>query len=104
MHMARILMLEDNELDIKLIQKVLSRSSLQLDITVTRSGREYMAALNTTDFDLILCDYQLPDFDALRALRARNQQQVSTPFILITGAVSEEVAMGLVKEGAEDYI
>jgi two-component system, NarL family, sensor histidine kinase UhpB len=97
-------MLEDNALDVKLIQKTLSRSSLQFDIVVTRSGAEFISRLNSGNFDLILCDYQLPDFDALKALRARNQANLSTPFILITGAVSEEVAIGLVKEGAEDYI
>lgn len=102
--MVRILMLEDNALDVKLIQKTLSRSSLEFDIVVTRSGEEYISMLNSGDFDLILCDYQLPDFDALKALRARNLSNFSTPFILITGAVSEDVAIALVKEGAEDYI
>ena len=102
--MVRMLMLEDNALDIKLIQKTLSRSSLQFDFTVARSGKEFITKLYSSSFDLILCDYQLPDFDALRALQARNEKNITTPFILITGAVSEEQAIELVKEGADDYI
>jgi len=97
-------MLEDNELDIKLIQKTLSRSSLQFDFKVTRSGEEFKTALKEESFDLILCDYQLPDYDALKALQAKNEKDISLPFILISGAVSEEIAIGLVKEGADDYI
>jgi two-component system, NarL family, sensor histidine kinase UhpB len=97
-------MLEDNPLDAIIIQKMLSRASFSTEFTVTSSGEEYINRLNDHQFDLILCDYQLPGFDAIKALHARNQKNSSIPFILVSGAVSEEIAISIIKEGANDYI
>ena len=100
----RILMLEDNLLDVSIILKILSKTSFQFECNVVGSGDEYISKLDQQDYDVILCDYQLPDFDAVRALRVRNQKKSFIPFILISGTVSEEVAISIVKEGANDYI
>jgi two-component system sensor histidine kinase UhpB len=100
----RILMMEDSALDIAVILKTLSGLPFETEYTITNSAKEYVEKLNQQDYDLILCDYQLPDFDAVKALRARNQKNSSIPFILVTGAVSEEVAILVLKEGADDYI
>ena len=97
-------MLEDNPLDITAILKTLSRLSFETEYTITGSAKEYIEKLNEYDYDLILCDYQLPDFDAVKALHARNQKNNSIPFILVTGAVSDEVAVLVLKEGADDYV
>jgi two-component system, NarL family, sensor histidine kinase UhpB len=97
-------MLEDNPIDARIIQKTLSHASFPTEFTVTASGEEYIHRLNEHPFDLILCDYQLPGFDAIKALHARNEKNSSIPFILVTGAVSEETAIGIIKEGANDYI
>jgi two-component system sensor histidine kinase UhpB len=97
-------MLEDNPLDAAVIQKVISKISYEIQVTLTGSADEYMEQLNKNEYDLILSDYQLPNFDAVKALKARNQKNSSIPFILITGAVSEEVATLVLREGADDYI
>lgn len=97
-------MLEDNPLDITAIRKTLSKLSFETEYTITSSAKEYIEKLNQQDYDLILCDYQLPDFDAVKALHARNKKNNSIPFILVTGAVSDEVAILVLKEGADDYI
>lgn len=101
---TRILMLEDSPLDVTVILKTLSRLPFETEYTITSSAKEYTEKLNQQDYDLILCDYQLADFDAVKALRVRNQKNSSIPFILVTGAVSEEVAILVLKEGADDYI
>jgi two-component system, NarL family, sensor histidine kinase UhpB len=104
MKALRILMLEDNSLDVSIILKTLSNSSIPFECVVVDSGRDYISKLDQEEFDIILCDYQLPDFDATKALQVRNQKKSSIPFILISGAVSEEVAINIIKEGANDYI
>ncbi|MGN6399651.1 MAG: hybrid sensor histidine kinase/response regulator [Flavisolibacter sp.] len=101
---VRILMLEDNPLDAAVIQKTLSRIPFQTSFTLTTTASEYIEKLHQQDYDLILSDYQLPHFDAVKALKARNEKNSSIPFILITGAVSEEVAILILKQGADDYI
>jgi two-component system, NarL family, sensor histidine kinase UhpB len=97
-------MLEDNPLDALVIRKAVSKISFDTEITLITTGRDYIDKLNHPDYDLILCDYQLPDFDAVKALQVRNQKNSGIPFILITGAVSDEVAISVLKEGADDYI
>jgi len=100
----RILMLEDNPMDAAVIRKTLSRIPFHTCFTLTTTAGEYLEKLHQQDYDLILSDYQIPNFDAVKALKARNQKNSSIPFILITGAVSEEVAILILKEGADDYI
>lgn len=97
-------MLEDNPMDALAIQKVLTWLPYPTEFTITASAAEYMEKLNTETYDCILSDYQIANFDAVKALRARNQKNSAIPFILITGAVSDEVAILLLKEGADDYI
>lgn len=97
-------MLEDNPIDIDVIKKTLSKTSFELEFVTVSSGKEFTEKFNDSVYDLILCDYQLPDFTAIDALQLRNQSGSPTPFILITGAVSEDVAMAIIKEGADDYI
>jgi PAS domain S-box-containing protein len=99
-----ILMLEDNPMDAAVIQKTLSTASFPIRFTLTTNANEYIEKLQQQEYDLILSDYQLPNFDAVKALRARNQKNSSIPFILITGAISEEVAILILKQGADDYI
>jgi two-component system sensor histidine kinase UhpB len=97
-------MLEDNPLDVNVIKKTLSKIPFQTEFTTVSSGKEYATKFNEAVFDIILCDYQLPDFTAIDALQLRNKNGSSIPFILITGAVSEDVAVAIIKEGADDYI
>jgi two-component system sensor histidine kinase UhpB len=97
-------MLEDNPMDAAIIQKILSRIPFPTSFTLTTTASEYIEKLHQQDYDLILSDYQLPNFDAVKALQARNEKNSSIPFILITGAVSEEVAILILKQGADDYI
>ena len=97
-------MLEDSALDAKIIQSLLSRSGLEMELTIVSSGKDYVSKLQSDQYDLILCDHQLPDYDSIRALKEKNQKQPSIPFILITGALPEDVAIALIKEGADDYI
>ena len=56
------------------------------------------------ELDLILADYSLPQFDALRALHRLQEKGLDVPFIIITGSVSEEVAVECMKQGASDYL
>lgn len=104
MNALKILMLEDNPLDVIAIKKTLSGISLPVEFTIVQTGKDYTQKLQQGNYDVILCDFQLPDFDAVKALQLRNQKNSSIPFLLISGAVSEAVAIALVREGADDYI
>ncbi|MBI4841866.1 MAG: GAF domain-containing protein, partial [candidate division NC10 bacterium] len=54
--------------------------------------------------DIILADYSLPQFDALRALRLLQERGLDIPFIVVTGSIGEEMAVECIKRGAADYL
>jgi PAS domain S-box-containing protein len=100
----RFLLLEDSLLDAELIQMNLSESGL--DCTLMRVGTrtEFVAALVTDRFDLILSDYSLPTFDGFSALEIARSTCPDVPFIFVTATLGEEVAIETLKRGATDYV
>src|SRR5207245_3540586 len=66
--------------------------------------REFLAALSEFKPDLVLADYSLPDVTGIEALSIARQQYPELPFILVTGALGEELAVETLKSGATDYI
>lgn len=62
-----------------------------------------MAGLSPS-LDVILCDYNLPQFDALRALALSRDQLSEVPFLIVSGSIGEETAIEAMKHGATDYL
>jgi two-component system sensor histidine kinase UhpB len=100
----KILMLEDDPSDAEFIQMILKRSGLSMTITLVSDQRDFIDAVQRETFDAILADNSLPQFNASNALNLLKEQRVDTPFILVTGTVSEEYAVDIIKKGADDYI
>ncbi len=100
----RILILEDNPADAELIERQLKKDGISCSCAVVKTRAAYQLALKNFLPDAILADYRLPRFDALQALALRNKTAPLTPFIVITGSVSEEVAVACMKQGADDYL
>lgn len=104
----KILMLEDAPDDVALIQRELLRAGMSFSATVVNKRTEYEDALYNIHPDVILSDHSLPAFNSIEALRilrsAQEKLNLTTPFILVTGAVSEEFAVQCIKNGADDYI
>jgi len=100
----RVLHLEDSDLDASLVKERLDRSSLNISIdrVIDRSG--FIDRLQRHSYDVILSDYQLPTWDGLAALDFARQQQLETPFIFVSGAMGEELAVETLKRGATDYV
>ena len=53
---------------------------------------------------MILADYTLPGFDGMTALRLAQAAAPVTPFIVVTGSINEETAVGCMRAGASDYL
>jgi PAS domain S-box-containing protein len=99
----RLLILEDRPADAELMLYELRRAGLAVDGQRVETEADFVAALNP-DLDLILADYSLPQFNALRALQLLHQRGLDTPFIIVTGSISEEIAVECIKQGAADYL
>jgi len=97
-------MLEDNPDDAVFIQKSLQRADFNLETRIVATREDFIRALSSFSPDLILSDHQLPQFSSPEALRISREKFPFVPFILVTGAVSEEFAASIIREGADDYL
>jgi DNA-binding NarL/FixJ family response regulator len=104
MKALRILNLEDSPLDAELVHATLTGGGVECEILRVQTHAEFAAALESGDFDLILADYSLPSFDGLSALKVAQEIGPEIPFVLVSGAVGEEVAIEALKSGATDYV
>jgi len=100
----RILHLEDNPLDAELIERELKKTGLDISILRVASKDEYMQGLKEEAPDVILSDYLLPDFDGVSALVWAVEMHPDVPFIFVSGAIDEELAIKAIKGGAADYV
>ena len=99
-----ILNLEDSPNDAELNQVTLEAEGIECDVTRVETRAQFVAAMEQGTFDLILADYSLPGFDGLRALELAREQSPDIPFIFVSGALGEEVAIEALKRGATDYV
>lgn len=99
----QILILEDQPDDCELLLDELRQSGFDPDWQRVETETNYLAALHER-FDLILADYTLPQYSALQALGELKERELDIPLIIVTGTVSEEVAVACMKEGAADYL
>lgn len=97
------LILEDQESDFDLIARELRRAGFAARCERVETERQYLAYLGERP-DIILADYAMPSFNALRALELVERLQLNIPFIVLTGFVSEEVVVECMKRGAADYL
>ncbi|RPI36504.1 MAG: diguanylate cyclase [Nitrospiraceae bacterium] len=100
----RILNLEDSQDDCKLIHLSLLREGIECDLVRVETGEDFTAAVRRGGFDLILSDYSLPSFDGFSALKMAKETCPEVPFIFVSGAIGEEVAIETLKQGAKDYV
>lgn len=98
-----VLILEDRPADAELMLHELRQAGYQPDWRRVETEPDYVAHLEPT-LDVILADYSLPQFNALRALQLLQEQSLDIPFIVVTGTIGEEAAVECMKQGAVDYL
>jgi two-component system, cell cycle sensor histidine kinase and response regulator CckA len=100
----RILILEDVPMDAELLEYELGRASIPFLSRRVDSRDAFLNELDQFRPDLILSDYTLPRFDGMTALSLARERAPSIPFLIVTGSVNEETAVGCMKAGATDYL
>lgn len=101
---VRILLLEDDPADARLVMDTLREENFDAAITIAANRERYIEALDRNDFDLVLADYRLPGFDGLQAMALWRERHQDRPFLFVTGSMGEELAVESLKSGATDYI
>ena len=100
----KLLLLEDDPLDAELNIAALESDGFQCEWERVQTKKEFLAALDEPDYDLILIDYNLPSFDGMSALHLLRGYQLDVPAILVSGNLGEELAIDSIKAGAVDYV
>jgi DNA-binding NtrC family response regulator len=98
------LLVEDYEDDAALLLRELKRGGYEPLARRVETADAMLAALEEQEWDIIIADYTMPQFSGLAALRLYKGKELDIPFILVSGTVGEEEAVGAMKAGAHDYL
>ena len=100
----RILILEDNPADAELVQFELGEAGIIFTSKVVMTEEDFIREIQEFCPNLILSDYDLPKYNGALALAEARRRRPDTPFILVTGAVTEDRAIDILTQGAKDYV
>ncbi len=100
----RALIVEDSEFDAQMMVNILRKGGYEPAFERVETGEQMKAALTNKQWDVILADYNLPDFNALAALKIAQDSQLDLPFVIVSGGIGEDVAVEAMKAGAHDYL
>src|SRR2546422_6006063 len=99
----RLLILEDRPEDADLALRELRRAGFDPTWRRVEDEEGFKASLDP-ELDLIIADYHQPQFDALRALKLMQEAGLEIPFVLVSGAIGEDMAVAAVRFGAVGYV
>ncbi|HVT08697.1 MAG TPA: hybrid sensor histidine kinase/response regulator [Polyangia bacterium] len=100
----RVLHVEDEPTDSKLLDRELGRLGYDVTSRRVQTAEALRAALDDGAWDIVLSDYSMPSFDAVGALRVLKDSGRDVPFIVVSGSIGEETAIEILKKGAADFI
>jgi PAS domain S-box-containing protein len=104
MNPIRLLLIEDSENDAKLLLRALERQGVPVDATRIESREQLESCLNQGGWDLVISDYYLPHLNGMEALQRLRTQDPITPFILVSGKIGEDLAVEVMRAGANDFL
>ena len=102
----RCLLVEDDENDALLVLRELRGVGGGGEVTWHRveTAAAMQAALDRQPWDVIISDFKMPHFNGLAALELLRASGLDIPFIVVSGTIGEDVAVAMMKAGANDYL
>ncbi len=100
----RVLMVEDSADDAELTLDVLREGGFDVDCLRVETAEAMQDALAGGNWNVVLSDYHLPCFSGDAALSVLKASGLDIPFIIVSGCIGEEAAVGLLKVGAHDFV
>jgi putative nucleotidyltransferase with HDIG domain len=102
--LLRLLLVEDSEDDALLLLREIQSSGYSVDCERVETAEAMSLALEEEAWDVIICDYSLPQFSAPQALAVMKEGGYDLPFIIVSGTITEEIAVTSLKAGAHDFV
>jgi len=100
----RVLLVEDSENDATLLELALQRTGFSTQCERVETAEGLSAALDRQDWDVVIADYVMPQFDGLSALAVVKEKGFDLPFIIFSGHITDDTAVAAMKAGAHDYV
>ena len=100
----KLLIVEDYEDDCLLVMHALRQAGLSCEHIRVHTAASFRQMLHSQEWDIIISDYNLPNFGAPQALAILQESQLDSPCIVISGTVGEETVIELMKSGARDCV
>jgi two-component system cell cycle sensor histidine kinase/response regulator CckA len=100
----QVLFVEDSDDDFRLLLRELTTGGYDVTAARVETADALRDALSGTLWDAVICDYTLPSFDALEALRITRASGLDPVFIVVSGTIGEEAAIEVLKAGAHDFL
>ena len=99
-----ILHLEDNPNDSLLVQTILNSPGVNFEYFFADNEDDFVSILRNQNIDLILSDFNLPDYSGSEALLYAKNNYPDLPFVFLSGTMGEDAAIKSLLEGATDYV
>ncbi len=96
--------MEDIPADAELVLEELNQSGMPFESHISSTHHNLVESVKSFKPDVILADYSLPGFNGLHAYKLLRQENIYTPFIIVTGELSEDIVIEFLKEGIDDYV
>jgi len=100
----RVLLVEDNPGDFRLIQEMFKESKANIELKWARQLSTGLTNLKEEMFDVLLADLGLPDSQGIDTFKTIHEQAPKVPVVVLTGLADDGLAMRAVREGAQDYL
>jgi signal transduction histidine kinase len=100
----RVLLVEDNPSDVELVLLTLRKDGFDVSGDVAQTAEEFTSRIQSTSYDVILADYNLPQWKGMEAVEILRRANLDVPVIVVTGYLGEEKAVECIKQGATDCV
>ena len=100
----RALIADDSEDDVFFLLRELRKAGYEPVYERVSTAPDMKAALERQTWDVVISDYEMPNFGGFEALQLLKESGHDLPFILVSAVVSEETAVAAMKAGAHDYL
>ena len=100
----RVLFVEDSPDDVELISRELKRHGFQCESKSVESRAQFVSAIKTAEWDVILSDHSMKGFSSTEALHLLHDHGCDIPFIIVSGTIGEDSAVNAMRAGAHDYV
>jgi signal transduction histidine kinase len=98
------LLVEDNALDAALVVRALNKDGFDVIADVVQDEAAFTRALRAHQPEVVLADYNLPNWKGMEALNVIRGEGLDIPMILVSGALGDVTAVECIRQGATDYV